>query len=104
MTTSTVLLKAPVILQVPSANASVFENCILTWEQNALIVKPRTSEAEAEMPALRNEAWLSECLSRSPVERVYLDPTMEPSMFKAWADICDATQKRVYLRVSTCTQ
>ncbi|MEM9161800.1 MAG: heterocyst development glycosyltransferase HepC [Cyanobacteria bacterium P01_F01_bin.4] len=106
MTTSTVLLKAPIVFQVPSANSttSAFENCALTWEQNVLIVTPRSSESEAEMPALKNEAWLRDCLHRSPIQRVYLDPQLEASTFKAWADVCHDTQKQVYLRVPSAPE
>ena len=101
MTASTVLLKAPIIFQVPPTNraSSPFENCLLSWEQNALIISPRTSNAEPEIPALRNETWLRDCLQHSPVRRVYLDPELEASKFKAWADICSATNKKVYLKV-----
>ena len=101
MTASTVLLKAPIVFQVPFTNrtSSPFENCILSWEQDALIVSPRRSNADPEMPALKNEMWLRDCLRRSPVKRVYLDPALEASKFKAWADICHATKKHVYLNV-----
>ncbi|ESA38665.1 undecaprenyl-phosphate galactose phosphotransferase [Leptolyngbya sp. Heron Island J] len=101
MTASTVLLKAPILFQVPSAQRelSPFENCTLIWEQDALIVKSRSSKMEPEMPALQNKKWLSDCLRHSPVKRVYLDPKLAPSKFKAWADICSASNKQVYLSV-----
>ena len=101
MTASTVLLKAPNVFQVPSAPAvaSPFENCALVWEENVLIVKPRAYKAEPEMPALKNEVWLRDCLRRSPIKRVYLDPQLEASKLQAWADICHATGKQIYLRV-----
>lgn len=101
MTASTVLLKAPIIFQVPSAKRepSPFENCTLIWEQDALIVKARSSRMEPEMPALRSKKWLRDCLRHSPVKKVYLDPKLESSKFKAWADICSATNKKVYLSV-----
>ncbi|MDV3347919.1 sugar transferase [Leptolyngbyaceae cyanobacterium CCMR0082] len=101
MTTSTVLLKAPIVFQVPPTKRtpSAFENCTLIWEKDALIVKPRSSKLEPEIPALSNKVWLRDCLRRSPVKRVYLDPQLESSKFTAWADICSATKKQVYLRV-----
>lgn len=101
MTASTVLLKAPIVFQVSSTKiaSSAFENCTLIWEQDVLIVKPRSSATEPEMPALKNKIWLRDCLRRSPVKRVYLDPMLEASKFKAWADICSVTKKQVYLRV-----
>ena len=101
MTASTVLLKAPIVLRVPntSSTPSALENCTLLWEEDSLIIKPRSSSMEPEIPALKNKAWVRDCLRRSPVKRVYLDPKLEAPMFKAWADICNATQKQVYLRV-----
>ncbi|MEA5465669.1 heterocyst development glycosyltransferase HepC [Leptothoe sp. PORK10 BA2] len=101
MTTSTVLLKAPLIFQMPPNkwSSSPFEGCILTWEKNVLIVRPRSSESEPEMPALRNKTWLYDCLRHSPVKRIYLDPALDSSKFKAWADICHATKKQIYLNV-----
>ena len=101
MTASTVLLKAPIVFQVPfvKTTSSVFEDCTLIWEQDVLIVKPCLSRAEPQIPALKNKVWLHDCLRRSPVKRVYLDPKLESSKFKAWADICSAAKKQVYLRV-----
>ncbi|MEO1182368.1 MAG: sugar transferase, partial [Cyanobacteria bacterium J06636_28] len=101
MTTSTVLLKAPIVFQVSPAitASSVFTDCSLIWEQDALIVRPRLSTKEPKIPALENEGWLYDCLRRSPIKKVYLDPKMEASMFQAWADTCHAAQKQVYLRV-----
>lgn len=102
MTTSTVLLKAPIVFQVPTAKQripSVFENCVLTWEHDSLIVRPRYSKAEPEMPALKDKTWLRDCLRNSPIKRVYLDPEMDSSKFNAWADLCRATKKQAYLMV-----
>ncbi len=101
MTTSTVLLKTPIVFEVPTTKrtSSAFEDCILTWEQDSLIVRPRYSEAEAEMSALRDKTWLRDCLRRSPVKRVYLSPEMDSSKFKAWADLCHVAKKQVYLTV-----
>ncbi len=101
MTTSTILLKAPIVFQVPTAKRtpSVFEDCILTWEQESLVVRPRYSEIEPEMPALKDETWLRDCLHHSPIKRVYLDPELDSSKFKAWADLCHTTKKQVYLTV-----
>ena len=97
MTTSTVLLKAPIIFQLPptTITSSVFADCSLIWAQDALIVRLRSSATEPKIPALENEGWLHDCLRRSPVKKVYLDPKMETSMFQAWADPCHADRKSV---------
>ncbi|MBX2864172.1 MAG: sugar transferase [Leptolyngbyaceae cyanobacterium MAG.088] len=101
MTTSTILLKAPIVFQMPIAQRTpyAFENCILTWEHDSLIVRPRYSNVEPEMPALKDETWLRDCLLHSPIKRVYLSPEMDSSKFNAWASLCHAAKKQVYLMV-----
>ncbi|MEM9817351.1 MAG: heterocyst development glycosyltransferase HepC [Cyanobacteria bacterium P01_D01_bin.6] len=102
MTESTVLLKIPTALRLPSNHdgSSIFDNCDLLWEQESLMVThQQSSEDNNHLPALQNNAWLRDCLRRSPVRKVYLDPTMEQSVIKAWADLCWATGKEIYLRV-----
>ncbi|MGF1496392.1 MAG: heterocyst development glycosyltransferase HepC [Elainellaceae cyanobacterium] len=99
---TTILLQTPTVFQLPSvsnATLSSFASCRLEWQDDALIVTPASAKETGFVPALQNQKWLQECLWRSPVRRVYLDPVMEPSMLKAWADVCKATGKLVYLRV-----
>ena len=101
MTTSTILLKTPIVFQVPSSTSSpsVFDRCALMWEQDSLTVTSQSFQQKVDVPALKNQAWLQDCLMRSPIQKVYLDPKIDDSMLKAWADICHATGKQVYLAV-----
>lgn len=101
MVASTILLRAPLVFQLPSTDSvsSAFENCLLTWEQDVLLITLRASGSSVEIPALKNELWLRDCLQQSPIGKVYLDPNMEESLLKAWADICEATGKQAYLKV-----
>ena len=101
MTESTVLLKIPTVLRLPSNRdeSSVFGSCNLLWEQESLIVTHQRSKDRYHLPALQNDAWLRDCLRRSPVRKVYLNPAMDESIIKAWADLCWATGKEIYLKV-----
>ena len=102
MTASTILLKTPIIFQLPVAgnDAPAFlGNCVLTWERDSLFVTPQSVEEKRGMSALRNRVWLQECLMRSPIRKIYLDATMTESVLKAWADMGETTRKQVYLKV-----
>ncbi|MEB3355882.1 MAG: heterocyst development glycosyltransferase HepC [Synechococcales bacterium] len=99
---TTILLKTPTVFQLPSVDnalPSSFANCVLKWEQDALIVTASPEVVKDVVPALQNPKWLQECLWRSPVRKVYLDPTLAEFALKAWADLAAATGKQVYLNV-----
>ncbi|MGD1855418.1 MAG: heterocyst development glycosyltransferase HepC [Leptolyngbyaceae cyanobacterium] len=101
MAPSTILLNTPVVFQLLSdrANLSDFENCELIWEEDSLIVTLNSKKTQVKIPALSNETWLRDCLKRSPIKKVYLDPTMEETMIKSWVDLCESAQKQIYLKV-----
>lgn len=100
MTEPTVLLQTPLVLRLPSGQdvPSAFENCTLTWEEESLVVTHQAAE-NSSLPALQNRGWLQDCLVRSEVRRVYLDPTMPEPALSAWAILCETTGKQVYLKV-----
>lgn len=101
MKTSSILLNTPVVLHLPSetADSTVFENCSLIWEQDALTVMLVAPGTSIKIPALQNTEWLQSCLRCSPISKVYLDPSMEETVIKAWIEICQATQKKIFLKV-----
>jgi len=103
MVSSTILLKTPTLL--PSFTnvrpPSILENCTLRWVQTSLYVTASSPEATYQIPALKNQKWLRDCLLHSPVRRVYLDPAMGRTQFNAWADICQSTGKKVFLMISS---
>ncbi|NEQ51436.1 MAG: sugar transferase [Leptolyngbya sp. SIO3F4] len=106
MKTSTILLNTPLVFDLPSENVdpSAFENCSLIWDQDALTVAPMMYETKIRIPALKSKAWLNACLRHSPITRVYLDPCMEESVIRSWIDICNATDKKVYLNVPSALE
>lgn len=101
MKTSSILLNTPLVFHLPSetVDPTVFENCSLMWEQDALTVEQMAPDKKNQLPALQNAVWLQNCLQRSPVSKVYLDPTMEEALINSWVDLCKATQKQIFLRV-----
>ncbi|MGK7889643.1 MAG: heterocyst development glycosyltransferase HepC [Leptolyngbyaceae cyanobacterium] len=101
MITSTILLKTPTLLpSMASPQArSIFEHCNLRWEQDSLFVTTLPMKTTYQIPALQNQKWLRECLLRSPVQKVYLDPVMDETLVKDWAEICQMTGKKVYLNI-----
>ncbi|MEO0377230.1 MAG: hypothetical protein AAF329_21995, partial [Cyanobacteria bacterium P01_A01_bin.17] len=59
------------------------------------------SEDALGVPALKSEAWLRECLERSPVKIVYLEREMGTKAIESWATVCKDSGKRVYLELSS---
>jgi lipopolysaccharide/colanic/teichoic acid biosynthesis glycosyltransferase len=70
----------------------------LIWRQSQLIVKPSGSEA-ATLVGLQNPESLVECLHRSAVELVRLDPILDQAELELWANACDQAGKPVYLHL-----
>ncbi len=103
MKTSTILLNTPVVYRLTpdSVDTPAFENSSLTWNEDSLLITSISHNTDVKIPALRNKAWLQNCLKCSPIRKVYLDPAMEESMIKSWIDICHTTQKEVYLKLSS---
>ncbi len=106
MTTS-ILLKTPKLINfsldspwqegwepVPS-----LKNCTLKWRQKKLWLKRVDSGISTNLPALESKEWLLECLQRSPVQLVCIDPKLEETQIQFWADVCKQTKKQASLRI-----
>lgn len=70
----------------------------LVWRQQKLIVCSLFKPIVA-LPAVKRQEWLVDCLKRSPVTLVKLDPKVGETQLKAWADACKEAGKPVYLRL-----
>lgn len=101
MKSSTVFLETPTVVQLPSFQESniLFDGCSLAWEKDALYVTTDITSDTSKFPALQDQAWLERCLTKSPIHKIFLDPVMEETLLKAWADIGKATGKEVYLQL-----
>lgn len=51
------------------------------------------------LPSLESEQWLVECLKRSSVRLVRIDPNLGEASLKFWADACEQASKAVFLRL-----
>lgn len=84
--------------------------CSLHWRQQQLLVfeSPDPSSDRVHrvsfLPSLRHPAWLSECLKRSTVQRVRVDPQLGETALKAWAEACESAGKIMYLRLPSAAK
>jgi lipopolysaccharide/colanic/teichoic acid biosynthesis glycosyltransferase len=85
------------INRYPSRKAIGF---ILRWRQRQLLVlsESRLDPLAASIcEKLQNQQYLTECLTRSPVKLVRLDPGLGESLLKHWANAGAQAHKAVFL-------
>lgn len=73
--------------------------CTLKWRKGNLWVKRAEDSQSFVLPALESEQWLSNCLKKSPVQQVCIDPSLGEPGLKIWANACQQAGKRVFLRI-----
>ncbi|MBD2138024.1 sugar transferase [Anabaena sp. FACHB-1237] len=76
---------------------------ILQWKMGILLVKsvnylPEISEIS--LPTLDNQKLLVDCLKRSPIKLVSIDPKLGISYINAWANACQKANKPIFLRMT----
>lgn len=76
----------------------------LYWRRTQLLVlqaagKHDRTSRQPLLPPLYDSDRLTECLKRSPVQRVRIDPVLGESMIKDWAEACEQSRKSLYLRL-----
>lgn len=71
---------------------------ILKWRQGQLFVTLGSQSKQPYISAFETEQQLVECLKKSPVRLVCLNPTLGEATLKLWADACEQANKPVYLR------
>ena len=81
----------------PQDNPSQY--CTLQWRQDQLIVMPSGVVKQPYMPPLDKKGLLVECLKRSPINLVRIDPKLGEARLKFWADACFAASKPIFLRI-----
>lgn len=78
---------------------SVLPPCLLKWRQKTLWVKSAPVGQSSMLPALQSQQWMTDCLARSPVQRVCLDPKLGAKGIRIWAEACAQANKPVFLRM-----
>lgn len=101
MTISSVLLKTPIVVALPGASpSSIFsKNQCLRWRQRTLWVKKAQASETVVLPALSHETWLRDCLERSMVKQICLDPHLGEEAILIWANIARQVNKDVLIRI-----
>ncbi|MDX2229159.1 MAG: sugar transferase [Leptolyngbyaceae cyanobacterium bins.349] len=69
----------------------------LVWRQRMLMVRSQPASTINPLTALKRQDWLIDCLQRSPIKLVKLDPNLDEMQLKVWADACHQAQKTAYL-------
>ncbi|KAB8314572.1 sugar transferase [Tolypothrix campylonemoides VB511288] len=99
MTTSlkATLQNSYTVKQQPQDNPSQY--CTLQWRRDQLLVMPSIVVKQPYMPPLDKKGLLVECLKRSPVNLVRIDPKLGEARLRFWADACLAANKPIFLRI-----
>ncbi len=75
--------------------------CTLVWRRDQLLVKPLGKVKQPYLPVLDNEQSLAECLKRSSVKLVRIDPKLGEAKLNFWANACEQASKPIYLRLNS---
>jgi lipopolysaccharide/colanic/teichoic acid biosynthesis glycosyltransferase len=79
--------------------------CVLFWRQKQLLVLRRSQQRPLlNFPPLADRQLLAECLKRSPIQLVRVDPTLSEHEIRAWADACEQAGKSTFLRLPTASR
>ncbi|WP_392532475.1 heterocyst development glycosyltransferase HepC [Nostoc sp. C117] len=73
--------------------------CTLQWRRGKLLVKSPGQVKLPYLPLLNSERSLVECLKRSPVSLVSIDPKLGEGLLQFWADACEQADKPIFLRI-----
>jgi len=71
----------------------------LCWKLKQLIVRAETEAASAQIPVSYDRTHLAECLERSLVQRVRLDPALGKAALELWANACHQANKSAFLHI-----
>ncbi len=105
MTSSRLLITTSKVLTleteapVTTMSDSILPPCRLKWRQKKLWVKSAYQAQTFILPALQSTQWLLDCLKRSPVKYVCIDPKLGEKGIRDWADVCKQASKKVFLRL-----
>ena len=100
--TSSILLKTSKIIPLPPDSIEQQRRtpllpCTLKWRKAKLWVKRK--DGSSVLPALESEQWLGDCLKKSPVQLVCVDPNLGETSLRIWANACLQANKQIFLRI-----
>lgn len=73
--------------------------CTLIWRQGKLLVKSPGQQKQPYLPSLDTPELLVECLKKSSVDLVLIDPKLGESKLTFWANACSQAHKPIYLSI-----
>ncbi len=72
--------------------------CTLTWRRGQLLVR-LPEDNQPGLPSLEREESLVECLKRSPVHLVRIDPRLGEAKLRLWAQACLEAGKPIFMNI-----
>lgn len=78
--------------------------CKLQWRQGQLLVQSCQDFQQSHLSSLSSKQRLVECLKKSPVRLVRLDPMMGEAALRQWVEACEQAKKPAFLLQGTMTQ
>ena len=88
-------------LKLPEQHREHSTQCKLQWRQGQLLVQLCQDFQQIHLPSLSSRQRLVECLKKSPVRLVRLDPMMGEAALKQWAEACEQAKKPAFLLQGT---
>ena len=90
---------------IPNSKAEKRQNnrsqyCTLQWRRSQLLVKSSGKLEQLYFPSLDNADLLVECLKHSLVNLVSIDPKLDESDLRFWAEACLQANKPIFLNLS----
>lgn len=76
-----------------------FSYCTLQWRRGQLLVKSPGLTKQLHLPALHDEQFLVNCLKKTPVNLVSIDPNIGEDYLKLWVEACEQAGKPIFLRL-----
>jgi lipopolysaccharide/colanic/teichoic acid biosynthesis glycosyltransferase len=99
MTSSTVPALEKNYSDVSSQPIEQLSYCSLFWRQGKLLVKSPGQQQQPHLPCLEQPELLVECLKKSSVSLVLIDPNLGESKLNFWADACKKAHKHIYISI-----
>lgn len=84
--------------ETPTSNSRTPQYA-LKWRQKQLLLRLAQGAKPPYLPPLQEQAWLTECLQRSPVQLVKLPAEIAETDLAFWADACANAGKAIFLHV-----
>ena len=76
-------------------------SCHIRWRDKVLWISNDDLKKRSllDLPALRSERWLVDCLKKSPITKICLAPELNPTKARIWTEAGQKARKKVYLRI-----